>query len=349
MIEYKSLLRDMTAIMSVSGHEKEAAAELLPIIDKYFDEIKLDGVGNIILKKSCKKENAPRVMLDAHFDEVGMAVTGIHEGGFLSVAPVGGIDPTILSASEACVYGKEKIYGIFTVTPPHLMKKEDEKKPPSFDELKIDTGYEKEELEEIIEIGDPVKYLADGADLLSDKIAGAGFDDKSCAAALISAVSNVDSADLVYDVYVVLSSREEVGGRGAACAAYEIKPDFAVVTDVNFATAPGVNPSESGKRGEGPMISLSAVTDRKLTSKIINIAKDARINITTVVESSNTGTNATSLVLTEDGVPTAVVSLPLSGMHTFSESISLKDAAAFISLIEKIITSGSLAERRFDV
>ncbi|MBR6915928.1 MAG: M20/M25/M40 family metallo-hydrolase [Clostridia bacterium] len=343
MIEYKKLLREMTAIPSVSGFERKAAETLIPAVKEYFDEVLIDPVGNLILKKTCGKEDAPRIMLDAHFDEVGFIVSEITDGGFVKVEPVGGIDPSVLSSTEVVIYGREPVYGLFCVTPPHLVTKDDEGKLPKVKDMMIETGYEKEKLEKIVAPGDPVGYRAVGDDLSFGVVAGRGFDDKSCGAALICAVADTPRDDLAGDVYVTLSSREETGGGGASAAARSVDPDFAVVTDVNFAKTPGVETRESGERGKGPMVSLSAVTCRRLTLGILKMAEKAGIPVQTVVESSNTGTNANLLLITGDGVPVAVVSLPLGGMHTFSETLSLDDAELFIKLIKEIIKSRPLA------
>ena len=344
MIEYKKLLREMTAIPSVSGFERRAAETLLPTVGEYFDDATVDPVGNLILKRSCGREDAPRIMLDAHFDEVGFIVSDITDGGFVKASPVGGLDPSVLSSTEVVIYGREPVYGLFCVTPPHLVTKEDEGKLPKISDMKIETGYGKEELEKIVSVGDPIGYRASGADLSFGVIAGRGFDDKSCGAALICAAADTARGDLAGDVYVTLSSREETGGNGASVAARSVDPDFAVVTDVNFAKTPGVEVRESGERGKGPMVSLSAVTCRRLTAGILRIAEKAGIPVQTVVESSDTGSNANALLITGDGVPVAVVSLPLGGMHTFSETLSLNDADLFIKLIKEIITSRPLAE-----
>ncbi len=344
MIEYKKLLSEMTAIPSVSGFERRAAEEFLPSVRGYFDGASIDAVGNLILLKKCGREDAPRIMLDAHFDEVGLIVAEITDGGFVKAEPVGGLDPSVLSSTEVVIRGREPVYGLFTVTPPHLVTKEDEGKLPKVAEMMIETGYDKEELEKIISVGDPIGYRASGADLSFGAVAGRGFDDKSCGAALICAVADTACEELAGDVYVTLSSREETGGGGAAVAARSIDPDFTVATDVNFAKAPGVEARESGERGKGPMVSLSAVTCRRLTAGILKIAEKAGIPVQTVVESTHTGTNADLLLITGDGVPVAVVSLPLGGMHTFSETMSLDDADRFILLIKEIIKSRPLAE-----
>ena len=38
--------------------------------------------------RRCGRENAPRLLLDAHLDEIGFLITG-HEDGYLRFAPLG--------------------------------------------------------------------------------------------------------------------------------------------------------------------------------------------------------------------------------------------------------------------
>ncbi len=338
MLEYKTLLRQLCGIMSISGCERSAFGEVKSLIGEHFDDIYCDAARNIVLVKKSTNPGAPRIMLDAHFDEVGMIVNGITDEGFLRVAPVGGIDRQLLPASDVWVYADTKLYGVFAAIPPHLVKPEEKNKTPSWDDLLIDIGCRtKSEAEELVRIGTPVGYYYSGDDLLNNRITGRGFDDKACAAGLICAVDRIPTNELAFDVYITLSSGEEVGGEGAKCAAYTIQPELAVITDVNFALTPGVSAEEGGKLGGGPMISLSAVTDRTLTKAILSLADKAEIKTTKVVESTSTGTNASCVYCVNEGIPVAVVSLPLAGMHSYNESLSLDDAEAFLKLIGEIV------------
>lgn len=45
------------------------------------------------------KEGGAHVLLAAHMDEIGLVVTYIEENGFLRVAPVGGVDRRVITAS----------------------------------------------------------------------------------------------------------------------------------------------------------------------------------------------------------------------------------------------------------
>ena len=129
---------------------------------------------------------------------------------------------------------------------------------------------------------------------------------------------------------------------GASSSAYAIRPDLAIVCDVTFATAPGVKAEESGAFGGGPVISLSAVTDRPFTDSIIDICKSGDIPHSLTVDATDTGTNATMLSLVADGIATAVVSIPISSMHTYNEAVELGDVEATAKLFGEVLKSSSV-------
>lgn len=342
MIDYTESLRLLCSVMSVSGYELNGLDIIKNSFGEYFDEIYSDSSRNIILKKKSTRANPKKIMLDAHFDEVGMMVSGVTGEGFLRVVSVGGLDRNLLPSAEVMVYGKETLYGVIISDADHLPPKKKDS-PPEWSEILVDIGYPKEEAEILAPIGTPIKYYYEGDTLLNNRITGRGFDDKACGAALIAATMRTPAEKLAFDVYITLSSGEEIGRGGAARAAWSIDPDYAIVTDVNFALTPGVSPDEGGKLGDGPMVSLSAVTDRKLTKKILWVAEKNDIHVTTVVESTSTGTNASCVFFVGEGVPTAVVSLPLAGMHSYNELLQLDDAESFISLISAVISCEDLA------
>ena len=342
---YKEILKILCDTMTVSGNEQNAHDAVKKLTGDVFDEIYPDAVGNLILLRKCGKENARRLLLDAHMDEIGMMVRAVHDGGFVTVVNIGGLDRQILPASDVQLWGDKKtIPGVVAATPPHLYGILGNK-TPDWNTLVIDTGCTKEELAEAgVKIGTPITYKKQWTHLLNNRITGQGFDDKCCCAGLLYAVMHTPREALAGDVYIVLSTREEIGGHGADCAAFAIEPDVAIVTDVNFAVAPGVSGDESAPMGDGPMVSLSAVTDRKLTKKILQIAEEAKIHVNTVVEATNTGTNANTLVYSQYGVPAAVVSIPLGGMHSYNEYLSLDDGEAFAKLIQALIANPMLTE-----
>ncbi len=344
-MELKELIISLCSLMSVSGHESEAYGELRALVGEYFDEIKQDSVGNILLVRKCGKENAPKIVIDTHFDEIGMLVTKIHEGGFLSVTSVGGLDPSILQASDVVIYGKEKIHGVIASTPPHLKKDKDSKKLPELSEMLIDTGYEKEELEKTVSVGTPVGFAPVYTELLGDCLCGKSFDNKACAAAAIYGLSMAARNSLAADVYLLLSCHEEtlhIGG--VAVGAFAIEPDYAMVIDVNLAKVPDTPRHETVDFGAGVSISISAVTDKRLTRAVEALCRDKNIKYTRVAAPASTGTNTPALNLTGRGVPTVDIGLPLKSMHTCSEVINLGDALELSSLVREFVCSEKIKE-----
>ena len=349
-MDLKELIVSLSSIMSISGYAGRSYEEVKTLLGEHFDEVRRDAVGNICLIKKSKRpladgEKYPLILVDAHFDEIGMIVTDIKENGFLSVTNIGGLDTGILQASDVCVYGKKKIFGVVASTPPHLSTPEDRKKLKPIGELLIDTGYSKETLEELVRIGTPVGFAPNYTELLGGKICGKGFDDKACAACAAYAIANTPAEELFGDVCLLLSNFEETSRDGGVTpAAFALAPDYAMCIDVNLGRVPETKPSETVAIGEGPSITISTSTDRKLTKMLENASKDAEIPYQISISPSFTGTNASSLQLAGNGVPTVDVGLPLAFMHTCCEIISLEDCEKLASMIEVFIKDETIGK-----
>ena len=339
----KNFIFDLCSVSSVSGFERRGTAELTRLAEGMLDTPTVDGVGNHLFVKKCGKDNAPKVIIDAHFDEIGLVVTDICDGGFLRVAPMGGIDPAILQAADVIIYGKETLRGVITSTPPHLRKSDE---LPAADEVTVDTGLTKDTAKELIGIGTPVGFAPVYGELLGGKLIGKSFDDKACAACILWAVANTPQEELACDVYVLLSAVEETNRLGGVCAAaYSIDPDYAMVVDVNLARVPDTKEYETVELGKGVSLSISAGTDISLTRDVEALCKDKDIAHCTIAAPSSTGTNATSLNLVRMGVPVVDVGLPLASMHTYNEVIDSRDVEALTQLIKEFICSRDLAQK----
>lgn len=343
-MEFKQLLVSLSSLMSVSGSERYSAQKLNILIGDVFDEFYTDDVGNHVFIKRCGRENAPKIMVDCHFDEIGMFVTSIKEGGFVTVEPVGGVDSRLLQSGEVIIYGEKEIYGVFASTPPHLISDSDANKLKPVNELLIDTGYSKEELEQIVQIGTPVGYRPVYTELLNGRIAGKGFDDKACGACAVQGIANVERSELAGDVYFVFTTREECGMVGGATGAYGTDPDYALVMDVTHAWIPEMNREKWGCCGSGVSLSVSAVTNRRLTKMSQKLCRDKEINYTVQAEPGNTGTDANKIGTARFGIPSVLASLPLKNMHSANEVLALEDCEALIRFVSEFIKSEEIAE-----
>lgn len=345
-INTEEFLNKILRIVTVAGRNKNAADELCALLPiGAFDSITTDRAGNIILTRSCGRDGAPLVCIDAHFDQIGLIVRSIEEGGFVGVAPAGGLDTRTLPAQKVTIHGREAVGGVIISTPPHLRRLSDGDALTPIEELLIDTGYSKEELSEKISIGDAISFDFKFGRLENDRVFGAGLDNKSCAVAAILSALSLDRDEMACDLSILLSAAEEMGGFHGANAGFErIRPDIAIVLDVEFADCEGAIYPNLPKLGGGPVIAHSALCDRHLTKYITSIAKDNAISFTPLAWGTSLGTNGDVASTCACGISVASLSLPLASMHTCVESVSLRDIDALARLLALIIKADGLTQ-----
>lgn len=323
---------------SVTGHEYLIHEKIISLCEDVFDSAVSLGNGSVLAVKKCGRENATRILINAHIDEIGMYVTAIHDGGFLSVINVGGIDTNILYASQVTIYGRKPIKGVFASTPPHL-NASSTSELDKISKLVIDTGLDKKVLEELVEIGTPVGL--DGAVdyLMSNMVSSKGMDDRICIISIIKAVEMLKKP-VDFDIYALFSSQEEVTSLGVATSMYEIYPDMALVVDVGHAKMKGIDKTGALKLSGGTAVSYSATTSRRLSDALCRTAEKHKLRFQRVSEANYTGTDAHNIQIALDGIPSVVLSLPLRNMHTACEIISLDDVENTAELIATFIKDG---------
>ncbi len=329
-------LEKLSNACGVAGREDEVRDLMKRFLKPHVDEVREDKLGNVIGTKTGKRK-APKVMLAAHMDEIGLIVKTISKEGFLRFAKIGGIDDRILLAQKVMVYAeKGPLHGIIGSKPPHIQREEERKKIVTHDQLFIDIGAEnQEEARKMgVRIGDPVEFDIKFARVRRDVVIGKAFDDRVGCAVMVEAVKRLKKTSCA--TYAVGTVQEEVGLRGAATAAFGIEPDVGLALDVTVAgDVPGVKEVEAPiKMKEGPSIT---VADRGLIAhpKVLRLLTDAaeENNIRYQLETGLPGTtDAARISLTREGVPSGTISIPARYIHSPSSMLSLKDAEDAVKL-----------------
>ncbi|MEG2597483.1 MAG: M42 family peptidase, partial [Oscillospiraceae bacterium] len=282
-----------------------------------------------------------------HIDEIGMIVTYITDEGFLKVAPCGGMDMRLLLAQEVVIHGNRPISGIVCTKPPHLTSEEETKKVPQIDEISIDTGYKKAELESLVSLGDRVTLKSNFTEMLNGKIISKSLDDRACMVCILYALEQLKGKALDCSLTVVFSAQEETGGAGAAISSYKVNPDVAIAVDVSFAHTADADEKKCGKMGKGPMIGMAPMLNRLLSNELLILAKERNIPYQIeVITGRTTGTNADEISISRGGVKTGVLSLPLKYMHMPIEMIALSDVENVGRLLAEYLISHSWQQEK---
>ncbi|MEM1539081.1 MAG: M42 family metallopeptidase [Candidatus Bathyarchaeia archaeon] len=334
-------LEKLSNACGVAGREEEVKSLVKDLLRPYVDEIKEDKLGNVIGVK-WGGENALKVMLAAHMDEIGLLVKTISKEGFIQFAKMGGIDDRILLAQKVIVHTeKGALHGIVGSKPPHIQKEEERKKVMAYDELFIDIGAEsQEEAKKMgVKVGDPISFDIKFTRAGKDAVIGKAFDDRVGCAVMIETMKQLENVKCT--VYAVGTVQEELGLRGAATAAFGIYPDVGIALDVTVAgDVPGVKEIEAPvKMRKGPSITVAdygLVTHPKVLRLLVDVAEEN--NIPYQLEAGLQGsTDAARISLTKEGVPSGVISIPTRYIHSPASLVSLKDLNDAVKLTVEAI------------
>ena len=154
---------------------------------------------------------------------------------------------------------------------------------------------------------------------------------------MVRAAELLKDADLNVDLYIMGSTQEEVGLRGATTGAFSVYPDYAVAVDVCHAKTPDCKTWHTMDLGGGAAVCIGPNMNRAFTKKITDIADEKGLKYQIeIAPGGSSGTNTSVIQTTREGVCTALLSLPLKYMHTPVEVISLDDAESTAQILAEL-------------
>jgi putative aminopeptidase FrvX len=340
-MEVMSFLRELSEAGGVSGYEDSIRELVIRQFGQFANEVRTDRLGNVIaLRQGEGSGERPRVMLAGHMDEIGLMVTQLKDG-FLHFTTVGGIDPRVLLGQEVIVHGRRDLPGIIGSRPPHVLPAAERQKPLPAKKLFIDLGLSHGEVAQLVQVGDLVTIHRRLIELKSGWVAGKGLDDRAAVAAIGFCLSELSRMRHQWDVYAVATVQEEVGLRGAITSTYHIMPQVGIAIDVGFGAVPGQPEGVSIDMDKGPAITFGGNIHPHVHKGLVEAAKALEIPHQIEAVPGRTGTDAWAMQVTQEGVPTGLLSIPLRYMHTSVETLVIRDLertgrllAGFISRLD---------------
>jgi endoglucanase len=276
-------------------------------------------------------------------DEVGLVVKYITKEGYLNFIKVGGIDDRILLGQRVVVKAKARdIVGIIGAKPPHLLKEEERKQPPKYEDMFIDIGSKsREESLATLSIGDPVIFEPNAGVLHDNLYYGKAVDNRVGCYALLKIMQKIK---VNAQVYAVATAQEEVGLKGARTSSFKLNPDFAIAIDTTVAgDTPGIKEAESPLTlGGGVAITTIEASGRgfivsqEIKEMFIEVAKKNKIKFQIGVLEGGM-TDAATIYMNREGIPTGVLSIPSRYVHSPSGVFHIQDVQAAADLTVKAL------------
>ncbi len=333
------LLERIVQTPGAPGFEKRIRDLIIGEVKPLVDEIELDNMGNIYAIKRGKSDK--KIMIGAHMDEIGFIVTHIDDNGFIRFHTLGGFDPKTLTAQRVIIHGKEDIIGVMAAKPIHVMSAEERTKNPKNTDFFIDTGRKKEEVLELISIGDPITRARSFIEM-GECVNGKSLDNRLAVYCLIETLKKLKDTETPYDVYGVFTVQEEVGIRGANVAAMRVKPDFGFGLDTTVAyDLPGASAHEKiTELGKGAAIKImdsSTICDYRMVNFMKQTADNQKINWQPEVLTAGGTDTAGIQRMTAGGSIAGAISIPTRHLHQVIEMANKKDIAACIELLKACV------------
>jgi endoglucanase len=323
-------LRELCLAPGLSGYENPVRDLLRQAWSPLTDELKTDALGSLWATQSgTGKQPRPRLMLAAHMDAIGLMVTQV-VGEFLRVTEIGGIDARVMPGQLVTVHAAGgDLPGVVAQPPSFLLPKANREGVVPLSELLVDTGLPADEVRRQVRIGDLISFAQPPRELQNGSFSAKSLDNRASVAALSVCLEVLREREHTWDVVAVATVQEEEGLTGARTAAFALHPDVAIAVDVTFGDGPNVKEfaHRTNKLGGGPVIGLGPNIHPALQAALCRTAERLEMPFETEVMPSHSGTDAFAIQIAREGIPTALVSIPLRNMHTPVEMVALKDVS----------------------
>ena len=326
----KKLLKQLTETFGPSGYEENVRKIVRAEVKPYADEIKVDALGNLIVRKKPTKQSkdTKKIMIAAHMDEIGLIVSHVDDNGFVRFAPIGAvIRRYVLGGRVHFLNGVQGVLGFDRL--------ENINELPTLDKVYIDVGASSNK-DCPVKIGDVAAFDRPFTEM-GNCLVAKSMDDRVGVLVAIETLRALKTSP--HDVYFVFTTQEEVGVRGATTSAYGVDPDLGIAVDV---TPTGDTPNSLKMEmalGNGPCVKIrdvGSLSDPRVVQWMISTAEKNKIPYQREVLLIG-GTDARAMQLTRAGVPAGCISIPVRYVHSPSEMVDYSDVQNAIKLLTALL------------
>lgn len=287
--------------------------------------------------------SGPRIMFDAHLDEVGLIVQAVKPNGTMRFLPLGGMTAGNLPSSlfEIRASDGRLVKASVAAKPPHFMSAAEREAAQSIDDMVLDCGsVSAEETRDYfgLDVGSfAVPAVRASYDENRGLFFGKAYDCRIGVAAEIETLIRLKGKELPCRVQASFAVQEEVGERGVYANYKALQPDLMIC----FEGCPADDTFQEpwmiqAALNRGPMLrhfDRSMITSPRFQKYALDLA---RANGIPVQESVRSGGGTDGGMIHTEGVPCIVIGIPVRYIHSHHCWCTAHDYEAAVELAVKI-------------
>jgi len=337
------LLQLLSEAPGAPGFEEPVRKIMVERMTPLADHISYDGLGSVI---AAQGNSGPRIMLDAHMDELGAMVRRVTPDGYVTMQMLGGWLDEALVGQRWIIFGsKGPVHAVSNLRDAHLVASDERAKLLNTrDLIYLDLGAKNsDEVADLgIQPGDPIIPDSQFAILNGTKnYLGKAWDDRAGCAILLDVMSRFAHNPHSNQLFYAATVQEEIGLRGAHTSAEEIKPDVAIALEAGVTRdIPGTKLDEAQEvLGAGPGIFLyntSELPNHKFVTLVRQTAHEKSIPLQDELIVIY-GDDAAEIQKSNGGVPTITIVVPTRYTHGHNGIISRADYDRTVDLVVALI------------
>src|SRR5262245_58019687 len=337
-----ALLQQLADTAGPPGFEEPIRKVMVDLMKPLSSSLTFDGLGSIIATQGA---DGPRVMVDAHMDELGGMIRRVTPRGLLTMQMLGGwLDQALVDQRWIILGSKGPVRAVTGIRDVHVVPAEERTRVYARDSLFLDVGAttDAEVAAMGIAPGDPVVPDAPFTVLNgTDNYLAKGWDDRVGCGVIIEAMRRLATLPHPNQIVWTITTQEEVGLRGAEAAAAVVKPAIAIAIEggITGDVFPGRAEETQAKLGAGPGIFLfdsSALPNRKLTQLVKQTAAAKKLPLQTDLVQGY-GDDSAELQRSNGGVPTVNLVVPIRYTHSHNGIMNRRDFDQMVELLVALL------------
>ncbi len=336
------LLRTLADTPGPSGFEEPIRKVMVEAMTPFAASIRFDGMGSIIATQGSQ---GPRIMVDAHMDELGGMIRRITPKGLLTMQMLGGwLDQALVDQRWIILGSKGPVHAVTGIRDIHVVPVDERNRVYPRDSLYLDVGAKNEaDVRAMgIEPGDPVTpdspfMVLNG----TGNYLGKGWDDRVGCGVVVEVMRRMAALPHANQIIYAITTQEEVGLRGAHTASDAIKPELGIAIEggITGDVFGGKAEETQAKLGAGPGIFLydsSAMPNRKLTQfvKATAAGKNLPLQLDLV---QGYGDDSAEIQKSNSGVPTVNLVVPVRYTHAHNGIMNRGDFDRTVELVVALL------------